>query len=116
MDLIIHFPTGDIKRNLVQDGKTARWLDEALGTTVWRARLRNKTDVKTLVDVLMEQLRNLGYSGKQVGAQSIKNNEGVTLYHLVYASKHERGDKIWATILKNQPTGQTSFGLTDGWQ
>lgn len=113
MDLIIHFPTGDIKRNLVQDGKTAHWLDEALGTETWRDRLQNKTYVKTLVDILTEQLRSLGYSGKQVGAQPIKNNEGVTLYHLVYASKHERGDKIWATILKNQPTGQTSFSLPE---
>lgn len=112
MDLIIHFPTGDIKRNLVQDGKTAHWLNEALGTNAWRDRLPGKTDVKTLVDVLTEQLRGLGYSGKQVGAQPIKNNEGVTLYHLVYASKHERGDKIWATILKNQPTGQASLSLT----
>lgn len=113
MDLILHFPTGDIKRNLVQDGKTAHWLDEALGTETWRDRLQNKTDVKTLVDILREQLLSLGYSGKRVGAQPIKNNEGVTLYHLVYASKHERGDKIWATILKKQPTGQTSLGLSE---
>ncbi len=28
------------------------------------------------------------------------------LYYLVYASKSERGDKIWQSITKNKPSGQ----------
>ena len=111
MDLIIHFPTGDIKRNLAQSKKTAAWLDEALGTPTWRGRQRDETDVNALVEVLVSQLQKLGYSGTRFCAPSIKNNVRVPLYHLVFASKHDRGDKIWASILRKDPSGQSSFPL-----
>jgi three-Cys-motif partner protein len=112
MDLIVHFPTGDIKRNLVQHKSTEKWLDEALGTATWRNRQRDRTDVAALVAVLMERLCDLGYSKSQVKSHpSIKNDQGVPLYHLVYASKHDRGNKIWNSVLRRLPTGQTTLDL-----
>lgn len=47
MDLIIHFPTADIKRNLGQNDGTRQALDGALGTPEWanKIRCRSGTDV-----------------------------------------------------------------------
>ena len=107
MDLIVHFPTGDIKRNLGQYRTTERWLDEALGTRRWRERQRDKRDVAALVEVFSEQLQLLGYGESDVKHHpSVRNDQGVPLYYLVYASKHDRGNRIWKSLLKQLPTGQ----------
>lgn len=111
MDLIIHFPTGDIKRNVREREESAEWLDEALGTRDWRKRQNVWTDVNVLVDVLVEQLKALGYSGKRLASPAIKNNEGVPMYHLVFASKHDKGDKIWASVTRTDRSGQGSLGF-----
>jgi len=110
MDLILHFPTGDIKRNLIQaPERTGMWLDDALGTTEWRRRQRDATDVNALVEVLVEQLRGLKYTGARFHAPAIKNTTKVPLYHLVFASKNPLGDKIWASIIRTEPSGQSSL-------
>lgn len=68
------------------------------------------TDVGRLIDVFKTQLCTLGYGSKAVRSEPIKNNQGVTLYYLVYASKSERGDAIWRSITKNKPSGQRGMG------
>jgi three-Cys-motif partner protein len=111
MDLVIHFPTGDIKRNLRQHEKTRRSLDEALGTPDWASKISNDTDVAALIDVFKSQIATLGYGSQQVRSEPIKNSQNVTIYYLVYASKNDRGDKIWQSITKNKPTGQRGWGF-----
>jgi three-Cys-motif partner protein len=109
MDLVIHFPTGDIKRNLGQSEKTKGWLDDALGTDEWARTIASPTDVAGLIDVLKRQLGKLGYQSRDVRSEPIKNNQKSTLYHLVYASKNKLGDKIWQSITKNKPSGQKGW-------
>lgn len=62
MDLLIHFPRVDLKRNLGQGRNTSEMLDRALGTTSWRVRQRRRTDIATLVQVFAEQLQTEGSS------------------------------------------------------
>lgn len=109
MDLVVHFPTADIKRNLGQNENTKRWLDEALGTNEWSTKITSSTDVAGLIEVFKKQLGTLGYQSQHVRSEPIRNNQNATLYYLVYASKSDRGDKIWQSITKNKPSGQKGW-------
>jgi three-Cys-motif partner protein len=51
MDLLIHFPTGSIKRNFYHSGFD-QTIDEMLGTTTWRGSVRSAEHVPKLIDVL----------------------------------------------------------------
>ncbi|MBI3201456.1 MAG: three-Cys-motif partner protein TcmP, partial [Myxococcales bacterium] len=110
MDLIVHFPTADIKRNVRQNENTRQWLTEALGTSRWLKEMTSMIDVGRLIELFKEQLSSLGYGSKAVRSEPIKNNKNLPLYYLVYASKNPRGDAIWQSITKNKPTGQTGMG------
>jgi three-Cys-motif partner protein len=109
MDLIIHFPTGTIKRNW---GKVDDGLDRFLGTTEWRkAAPGGAKDAAKLVDVLREQLTGAGYTGANVRAVPIENKKHARMYHLVFASKHALADKIWNDVTKHKPSGQRGWGF-----
>jgi len=110
MDLIVHFPTADIKRNLKQNESTKQWLTDALGTSSWTSELTSLTDVARIIDVFKRQLTTLGYGSQQVRSEPIKNKKNLPLYYLVFASKSERGDAIWQSITKNKPSGQQGMG------
>lgn len=103
MDLLIHFPTGDMKRNFAQDPE---WFARFVGTNAWGFELRGPSDIAKLIQILRGQLATLGYGSDQVREAPIRNTVGVTLYHLVYASKDPLGDKIWRTIAKIDAKGQ----------
>jgi three-Cys-motif partner protein len=105
VDLLIHFPTMDIKRNLTRS--TDR-LSRAVGTERWQERVKKAEDVPKAIDHLRSELEKHGYTGKQVRSVPIKHG-GLLLYHLVFASKHERGDKIWESVTKITATGQRSL-------
>jgi three-Cys-motif partner protein len=111
MDLVIHFPTADIKRNLGHKDSTRGYLDEALGTKDWESKISSNTDVARLIEIFKAQLATLGYLSTQVRSQPIKNGQNLPLYYLVYASKNPRGDKIWQSITRNTPGGQRGFGF-----
>jgi len=111
MDLVIHFPTGDIKRNLGRNEKTRLWLDEALGTNEWADKIASVTDVGALIEIFKTQLGTLGFRSQEVRSEPIKNSQNVPLYYLVYASKSDRGDKIWQSVTKNKPSGQRGWGF-----
>ncbi len=100
MDLLIHFPTGDIRRNLLQGAKER--LRRAIGrdTNVTIAR-----DVPKAIEEFRAELAALGYTGEAVRSVAVKHR-GLTLYHLMFASKDERGDAIWQSITKTLATGQ----------
>lgn len=109
MDLIIHFPTGGIKRNW---GKVDEGLDRFLGTKDWRAAAPGGAkDAAKLVDVLREQLTGAGYTGANVRAVPIENKKHARMYHLVFASKHALADKIWNDVTKHKPSGQRGWGF-----
>ena len=108
MDLLFHFPTGDIKRNLANN---AAYLDRFLGTQAWRPLVRKPKDVVKLIDVLRNQLQGFGYTSYAERSPPVKNVKGVVLYHLVYASKHHLGSELWAKIAKTTAKGQRHLGF-----
>lgn len=98
MDLLIHFPTGDMKRNIANvkaSTATKERMGRALGGGV-RAVLPK--DVAREIETLRTNLAALGYTGKQVRSVPVANNQGVVMYHLVYASRNPLGDAIWQSV------------------
>jgi three-Cys-motif partner protein len=103
MDIILHFPTWDLKRNFERSER----IDRLLGTARWRGRVREARDVPRLVDVLREQLEPFGYGNAEVRyVPPIKSGKNVPLYHLVFLAKNPLGDKIWQSVVRVEGSGQ----------
>jgi three-Cys-motif partner protein len=103
MDLIIHFPTMDLKRNF---GRDQNRVGRFLGTSGSEDQIRTPSDVVKRIETLRTSLGAFGYTGEQVRSIAIKNNKKNVLYHLVFASKNSRGDAIWNDIVKRESDGQ----------
>ncbi len=95
MDLLIHFPTMDLKRTIGEE--TNARLTRAFGT---QAQVRKAQDAASAIDDLRSRLKAFGYTGKDVRDVPVKNKNNTPLYHLVYASKHDLGDKIWENVIR----------------
>ena len=108
MDILLHFPTNAIKRNL-HEAKFHDRVDQFFGTTAWRGKITEASDVVQLINVLREQLRPLGYRDVKLDSMPIKNDKNNVLYHLVFASKHDRADRIWQSITRTDGRGQRSM-------
>jgi three-Cys-motif partner protein len=102
MDLIIHYPTMDLKRNVGRDRRTANAFvgSDAAGGIAAPA------EVAGGIEKLKTNLVAYGYTGKQVRSIPIRNTKGNILYHLVFASKDSKGDSIWNSIVKRESGGQ----------
>lgn len=111
MDLLIHFPTGSIKRNFLNPTAPSfdATIDEMLGTTEWRKVVRSAEHVPKLIEILREQLVGLGYENERVNTLPVKAEKNLLLYHLVFASKDPRGTAIWKSITKHDGP-QRGFG------
>jgi len=103
MDLLIHFPTLTLKRNLFNETAPEfhRVVTAMLGTESWRTRVRKPSETAMLIDVLREQLTTLGYEAERVRTLQITNDSGGVLYHLLFASKDPRGTRIWESISRH---------------
>lgn len=108
MDLVIHFPTGSIKRNLKHQGFEDT-LTAFLGTDAWKAPGFQPRDVGRLVDCLHDQLVGLGYDRDRVRTLPVLNSSNTILYHLVFASKAPLGTKIWRSVASVDVSGQRSL-------
>lgn len=121
MDMLIHFPIGPIKRNInnwVQKNKNI--LNELLGTEIWQDRvLKSPKKIYTiLIETFLDKIKEIGYIKEYSGLLSlrnkvqiipsvaIRNTKNVRLYDLVFISKHDRGLKIWESIIRIGPNGQ----------
>ncbi len=108
-DLIMTFHTGAIKRNAHQQIAA---VDAFLGDKAWRTRyIESQTNVSNppttvLIDTFRNRLRSkLGYT--HFGdPMSIKNSTGLTIFYLLFASKHPRGLDFWEKSSKKQRSGQ----------
>jgi three-Cys-motif partner protein len=110
MDLIIHFPMSDLKRNFRTDKKHfERFL--GLPEAQWGFKVTKPSDVPKLIGVLRAQLAKFGYPPRELISPAVKNTTNNVLYHLVYASKHPKGDEIWQSITRRLPSGQGSLPL-----
>lgn len=64
MDLVVNFPTQDARRNLALYRLTDNEvLDLAVGSKAWRERVKTPKDIHRAIDVLVEALEALGYTG-----------------------------------------------------
>jgi three-Cys-motif partner protein len=109
MDLILHFPLGAMKRNFKDYAKYERFL--GLPAKDWGVDIIHGEDISSLIPVMRRQLISLGYGehGVDVRSPRVTNTSNVLLYHLVFASKHIRGDEIWNSVTKNPPNGQIAM-------
>lgn len=104
MDLILHFPTGDLKRNFHQYGDR---IDRFVGTARWRDRVKEPKDVPRLAEVLREELHSFGYVEPEVRFMPpIKTGQNVPLYHLAFVAKHALAERIWQSVTRIEGSGQ----------
>jgi len=114
VDLLITVMTGFIRRFMEDPGFIDR-LDSFFGSTDWRSliELREGGEQVTnrhLLDAYQERLRALGYIHVYDHVR-ITNSKSSTIYHLVFASKHERGAEFFQKISRVRFTGQTQMDL-----
>jgi hypothetical protein len=88
--ILLHFPTGDMTRNLHQyETRITRFL----GTDAWQSRVGRPRGIPKLIDVLGEELEKFGYQKADVRSAPfhdqpvLKNTRNVQLYHLVLATE-----------------------------
>lgn len=86
-------------------------LDQHLGMGEWRERFTNTPSDGLAVafrEAYIEQLRDrVGYS--HFGSVRVQNSQGVDIYTLVYAARHERGLDFWNKACAVDEGGQRSF-------
>ena len=80
MDLLIHFPIGDIRRNLTQNPAYLELLDDLLGSQKWRNAVTVPSHVPRLIEFLRARLKELGYAGENVKNVEVRNSRRVLLY------------------------------------
>ncbi len=104
MDILLHFPTGDLARNLRQfEERVTRFL----GTDRWMESVTGPKDVLNLLDVLRDQLLPFGYQKAEVRYEPLlKNTKNAPLYHLVLVAKHGLADRIWRSVIRIEGSGQ----------
>jgi three-Cys-motif partner protein len=109
-DILVNIPTGtDIKRNLynylAKSGPEAP-LTKYLDTAEWAKIPTNSPSnfCRGFLELYEAQLSKIGY--KFVGnLQQVTTPGNVPLYYLIFASKHQLGEKFWNETLKrvNEP-------------
>ena len=109
LDLIIIFMS-DFIRRFIGTPTFERTMDRFYGTDAWQGLVdkRNVGEMITyrrLLDLYEAQLKKLGYSYVD-DTQRMKNMQGRTIYHLIFASKHERGAEFFKKISHVMYNGQ----------
>ncbi len=109
LDLIIVFMT-DFARRFIGTEAFERPLDGFFGTPRWRDLVtrpirRGRTTYRDLLDLYERQLRAIGYRHVNDDGR-IRGKVGGTLYHIVFASKHERGKEFFEKISRKLYSGQ----------
>lgn len=116
MDLLVNFPTSDIRRNqaLYFSDSSNEFITRMLGNERWRDAIGPRDLGVQIMELFVQKLEDLGYTG-YTGARTrnirVSNPTGAELYRIVFASKHRRGREIWNDITKHTARGQRSFGF-----
>lgn len=108
IDLIITFMSGYIRRFIGEPPLEAT-LDQFFGTPIWRdlipGRGAERLTYRALLDLYEDQLRSIGYTVFD-DRQKARNRAGASIYHMVFASKHERGRDFWEKISQRDHVGR----------
>ena len=111
MDLLIHFPTMDIKRTFSHAGT---YITRFLGTDSWKSRVRFPQEVVGLIEILREQLAQFDYKQNRVRSLAVENRKHNVLYHLVYATKGLRQGQMFNVVPQWNPLRLAEdFALAD---
>ncbi len=104
-DLLINMPIGtDIKRNMhnyIRRTDDAAPLTVYLGCDSWKQLPTNSPAnfCRGLIQIYRSQLHKLGYTF--VGnIQQVTTPRNLPLYYLLFASKHQLGEKFWNETLR----------------
>ncbi|MCU1364051.1 MAG: hypothetical protein JWM55_1879 [Acidimicrobiaceae bacterium] len=111
IELLILFPTGPMRRQLPQTPKAEaseqkkRIVDRLFGSPDWRfiyeaqrqEVIKGEESWLYYVDLYRLQLSRLGY--KYTAAIEVKNTRNVVLYHMIFATSNDTGQKIMKTLL-----------------
>lgn len=119
MDLIIYFTqmgfTRYIREASLEEGQTA--IDLFFGGREWREvyqRMQGKRGIqRAMIDFYKSKLRKLGYSevfqgGEELGSEPLISDKkrNISLYRLLFASKHNLGHKFWEEVIRRDVYGQ----------
>lgn len=115
LDLVVNFPIGFIKRNWE---KELPQLDQFMNGTGYkdrfRAAMRHETPgelpARVLLDTYSQELRKIGYPCIRDHV-FVNNSRGLTLYSLIFASRHERGADFWDKAAARTQRGQIRMDL-----
>ena len=110
LDLVVNFPIGYIKRNWERDLPR---LDAYMNGDAYRGSFRaamrrenpGETPARILLDAYAEELQKIGYNYIRDNV-FVENSRHVTLYGLLFASKHSRGADFWDKVTKRTESGQ----------
>ena len=110
LDLVVNFPIGYIKRNWEKDLPR---LDDYMNGDSYREPFRaamrrenpGETPIRVLLDAYAKELQKIGYSYVRDNV-FVENSKRVTLYGLLFASKHRRGADFWDKVTDRMESGQ----------
>lgn len=106
LDLLLTFHVGSMKRVAHEAPDD---LDRFFGDQNWRDFYRKaKHKGRALLDFYEERLRELKYCEFRDHIL-VKNERNVTLYNLLYASKHKRGGDFYDKISQKALSGQLTY-------
>lgn len=112
VDLFINFPTGDIRRNFDRYyDSSSSVLETAIGVEDWRRTIDSLAKVHQVAELFIQKLADLGYTGESMRTVPVTNSNNAELYRIVFAAKHPLADKIWKSVIRNEPSGQRGFGF-----
>ena len=110
LDLVVNFPIGYMKRNWEKDlPRLDAYMNGDTYRGPFRAAMRREnpgeTPARVLLDAYAKELQKIGYSYIRDNV-FVENSRGVTLYGLLFASKHSRGADFWDKVTKRTDSGQ----------
>ena len=115
LDLVVNFPIGYIKRNWE---KELPMLDKFMNGNGYRERFQaamrrdtpGELPARVLLDAYTNELKAIGYSYIRDRVM-VANSRNLTLYYLMFASKHERGADFWDKVTDRKQSGQFRMAL-----
>lgn len=108
MDLVITFHSGSIKRAADYEPEA---LHDFFGGRSWKdeydrsRRTGRREGTRVLLDSYEANLRRVGYRYLR-DYVLVRNSQGTPLYHLLFATRHRRGQHFWDEVSSRDRRGQ----------
>lgn len=112
IDVIITVMTGYMTRFMGQPSFQSP-MDQFFGSTDWRKFIEaggERITSRRVLDHYEDRLRGIGYLHFDDSIR-IPNSRDRTIYHLVYASKHELGQRFFREISRRTESGQARMDI-----